>query len=89
MGDQAQWSFYALKNALVSAPLLSSPNYSREFILYLEASPSSLGMVLVQVHNEDSEHVIYYLSKGLIGLELRYSHVEKISLVVVFAVTRL
>ena len=87
--DQAQRSFDALKHALVSAPLLSAPDYSRDFLLYLAASPSSLGMVLVQVHSNDSEHVIYYFSKGLIGPELCYSHVEKISLAVVFSVTRL
>ena len=68
--DQAQRSFDALKHALVSAPLLSAPDYSRDFLLYLAASPSLLGIVLVQVHNEDSEHVIYYLSKGLIIPEL-------------------
>ena len=85
--DQAQWSFDALKHALASAPLLSAPDYSRDFLLYLEASPYSLGMVLVQVHNGDSEHVIYYLSKSLIGPELRYSHVEKLFMAVVFAVT--
>ena len=60
--DQDQWSFDALKHALVSAPLLSAPDYSRNFLLYLAASPSSLGMVLVQVHDDDSENVIYYLS---------------------------
>ena len=32
--------------------------------------------------------MIYYLSKGLIGPELRYSHVEKLSLAIVFAVTQ-
>ena len=85
--DQAQQSFDALKHALVSAPLLSAPDYSRDFLLYLAASPSSLGMVLVQVHDDDSEHVIYYLSKGLIGPELHYSHVEKLSLAIVFTVT--
>ena len=87
--DQAQWSFDALKHALVSAPLLSAPDYSRNFLLYLVTSTSSLGMVLVQVHSDDSEHVIYYLSKSLIGPELRYSHVEKLSLAEVFVVTRL
>ena len=46
-------------------------------------------MVLVQVHANDSEHVIYYLSKGRIGPELQYLDVEKLSLAVVFAVTRL
>ena len=56
--DQAQRSFDALKNALVSAPLLNAPDYSHDFLLYLVASLSSLGMVLVQVHSDDSEHVI-------------------------------
>lgn len=45
-------------------------------------------MVFFQIHDDQSEHVIYYLSKGLDGPELRYSHVEKLSLVVVFVVNR-
>ena len=56
---------------------------------YLAGSLSLLGMVLVQIHNDDSKPMIYYLSKGLNGPELRYSHVEKLSLAVVFVVTRL
>lgn len=68
--DQAQKSFDALKKALISAPLLNAPNYGRDFLLYLATSPSSLGMVLVQTHDDLSEHVIYYLSKGLVRPEL-------------------
>jgi len=84
--DQAQCSFDALKEALISAPLLSAPDYSCDFLLFLAAWSSSIGMVLVQTHNNHSDHVIYYLSKGLDGPKIRYSHVEKLSLVVVFAV---
>ena len=43
-------------------------------------------MVLVQEDSNDEEHVIYYLSKSLSGLELRYSHVEKLALAAVIAV---
>jgi len=84
--DQAQQSFYAFKKALISAPLLSTPNYWRDFLLYLEASPSSLGMFLVQTHDDRSENVIYYLLNGVARPKLRYSHVEKLSLAVFFAI---
>ena len=46
-------------------------------------------MVLIQEDDALTEHVIYYLSRGLIGLELRYSLIEKLALAAVHAVQRL
>jgi hypothetical protein len=46
-------------------------------------------MVLAHEYDEIHEHVFYYLSQNLVGPELKYSHVEKFSLVVVHAVQRL
>jgi hypothetical protein len=46
-------------------------------------------MVFVQEDDEPCGHVIYYLSRKLVDLELKYSHVEKLSLVVVHTVQRL
>jgi len=43
----AQDSFDALKKALILAPLLSPPDYSKDFVLYLVASESTIGVVLV------------------------------------------
>jgi hypothetical protein len=45
-------------------------------------------MVLVQEDDSHDEHVIYYLSKTLAPTEVKYSHVEKLALVVVQAVQR-
>jgi hypothetical protein len=42
-------------------------------------------MVLVQEDDELHEHVIYSLSRNLVGPELKYSHVEKLYLVIVHA----
>ena len=56
---QAQRSFEALKKALSLAPVLSPPDYSRDFILYLAASDSTIGMVLVQEDDSLQEHAIY------------------------------
>ena len=52
-------------------------------------SESTIGVVLVQEDDKLTKHVIYYLSRDLAGPELRYSHVEKLALVVVYAVQRL
>jgi hypothetical protein len=75
-----------LKKSLVSTPLLKSPNYNRDYLLYIVASTETIGMVLVQEDDELHEHVIYYLSQNLVGPELNYSHVENLALDVVHTV---
>jgi hypothetical protein len=45
-------------------------------------------MVLVQEDDFFSEYVIYYLSRGLVGLELNYSHIEKLALAAIHVVQR-
>jgi hypothetical protein len=60
--DVAQCSFAALKHALTTAPLLWPPNYNKYFLLYLVATESTIGIVLVQEDDLFSEYVIYYLS---------------------------
>ena len=46
--DRAQRYFEALKKALSSAPVLSPPDYNKDFILYLATFEATIGMVLVQ-----------------------------------------
>jgi hypothetical protein len=84
--DATQHSFDALKYALTIAPLLRPPNYNKDFLLYLAAAESTIGMVLVQEDDLFLEYVIYYLSRGLIGLKLNYSHIEKLALAAVHAI---
>ena len=84
--ETAQLAFEALKKALLLAPLLRPPDYSRDFILYLAASESTIGVFLVQEDDKIQEHVIYYLSRALARPELRYSHIEKLALADVYAV---
>jgi hypothetical protein len=79
----AQCSFDALKHTLTTTPLLRPPNYNKDFLLYLAITELTIGMVLVQEDDLFSEYMIYYLSRGLIGLELNYSHIEKLVLVAV------
>ena len=46
--EQAQKSFDVLKRALASASVISPPDYSRDFLLYVAASMETIGMVLIQ-----------------------------------------
>ena len=50
--EWAHESFDALKQALASSPVISPPEYSCDFLLYVVASMEMIGMVLVQ---EDEE----------------------------------
>ena len=63
----AQLAFEALKKALLSAPLLHPPDYSRDFILYMAASDSTIGVVLVHKDDKLQKHVVYYISCALAG----------------------
>ena len=73
---------------MTHAPLLHPPNYNQEYFLYLAASHSTVGMVLVQEDEFNNEHVIYYLSRNLHPTEIKYTHVEKLTLAAVQVVQR-
>ena len=87
--ETAQLTFKALKKYLLPAPLLRPPDYSRDFILYLATSESTIGVSLVQEDDKLQEHVVYYLSRALAGPEIRYLHVEKLALAAIYVVQRL
>jgi hypothetical protein len=56
--DYAQQSFDDLKEALSIAPLISAPDYNRDYILYVSASAVSVASVLVQLGDDNRQWVI-------------------------------
>jgi hypothetical protein len=84
--EHAQQTFDDLKMTLSNAPLISSPNYNRDYILYISASTISVARVLVQIGDDNREHVIYYISKNLLGPALKYKHEEKLALTFILIV---
>jgi hypothetical protein len=87
--EHAQTAFDYLKSSLSNSPLISPPDYDRDYVLYLSASIISVAGVLVQLGDDGREHVIYYISKSLLGPPLKYNHDEKPALAVVLAVQKL
>jgi len=68
--DQAQISFESLKKDLKTSPLLSPPDFSKYSILYLAASDTTIGIVLIQEDECRREHPIYYLGRALANNEM-------------------
>uniref|UniRef100_A0A803K2M9 Reverse transcriptase RNase H-like domain-containing protein n=1 Tax=Xenopus tropicalis TaxID=8364 RepID=A0A803K2M9_XENTR len=79
----------ALKSALVNAPVLSAPDFSRGFIVHTDASTYGIGAVLSQVDEKGGEHPIIYLSRKLLPREVAYATIEKECLAIVWALKKL
>ena len=64
--DMVHHTFNNLKHALTHAPMLQPLDYIKDDSLYVVASLSTIGMVLVHTDENDQERVIYYISKSLL-----------------------
>lgn len=84
---EAEVSFKTLKERLVSAPVLASPDFTKPFFIQTDASDVGLGAVLYQVF-DGSEHPIAYASKTLTRTERNYSVTERECLAVLFGVEK-
>ena len=63
------------------------PNSQSDYFLYIATTDTKIAMVLVQVEN-GIEHTIYYLIHNLNDMEVKYSYIENLALVVVQVVQR-
>ena len=63
--EECKIGFSHLKQALISAPILAYPDYSKEFILETDASLKGLGTVLSQRGDDGAVRVITYASRSL------------------------
>lgn len=85
--DAAEEAFHNMKNALISAPILTSPDFSRPFVIQTDASETGLGGVLTQIQDGD-EKVIAFASRSLSRAERNYSVTERECLAVIFAIDK-
>ena len=76
-GQDEHEAFNLIKQAIINAPSLATPNFSESFILYTFASKKSYVAILTQANQEKAEAPIAFFSSNLQGAELNYSDVEK------------
>ncbi|CAM4702436.1 unnamed protein product, partial [Caretta caretta] len=87
--EQCQVAFRALKEALVSGPVLANPDFDKAFVVFTDASDTGLGAVLMQEDEKGERHPIVYLSKKLLPREQHYAAIEKECLAMVWALKKL
>lgn len=83
--NEAEMAFSKLKTALTTTPVLSCPDFSREFKIQCDASNKGIGAVLIQ-EIDTVEKPIAYISRKLSDRESNYSTSERELLSVIYAV---
>lgn len=86
--DECDDAFRTLKQILISAPVLSCPDFSLPFVIQCDASGYGLGAVLTQQH-VDGERVVAYISRSLTKNERNFTVTERECLAVLWAIERL
>jgi hypothetical protein len=82
-GNELKWtieprqSFIQIKRALTEALVLISPNYSKDFLIFLFASFDTVAVVLLQKNEEGREQPISFFSKALRDAKIMYEIMEK------------
>lgn len=87
--EKAILAFEELKEAMIKAPVLKTPDFSVKFLVQCDASDHSIGAVISQKDADSNEdRPIAFVSRKLRGAELNYTTTEKECLAVIFAIEK-
>jgi hypothetical protein len=70
-------SFDQVKQALTQSPVLISPDFTKDFLIFSFASEHTNAVVLLQKNNEGHELPMAFFSKSLRDVALKYNIMEK------------
>ncbi|KAI2647622.1 Retrovirus-related Pol polyprotein from transposon 17.6 [Labeo rohita] len=82
---ECEHAFNGAKDLLCKAPILAAPDFSRAFLLEVDASGVAAGAVLLQRSEANLELPVCYFSKKVNESQRRYSTVEKEALALLLA----
>ena len=85
--EECLQAFNILKTRLVSALVITAPDWGQEFELMCDASDYAIGAVLGQRKGKVF-HAIYYASKVLNDAQINYATTEKEMLAIVYALKK-
>eukprot|EP00253_Pinus_taeda_P011475 PITA_11475 len=74
---QANQAFEGIKFSLTQTPVLTNPQFDREFIIFSFASQHTVAAVLLQKDDQGNEKPIAFFSKALRDAPLKYQIMEK------------
>ena len=73
----ARRSLKYIKQAIKGAPVLVSPNFRKDFLIFSSASDHTIAGVLLQKNRQNVEQPTSFFSKVLRDRELKYDIMEK------------
>ena len=82
---ECQSAFDRIKSLLVSAPVLTMPDFRKQFQLAVDASDYGVGAVLLQEDKKGIEHPISYFCRKFDKHQRNYSTSEKETLALILA----
>lgn len=74
---EARKSFEEINKALTRAPVLTNPNFTKEFLIFTFASQETIAGLLLQKGKQYIKQPIYFFSRTLANAELKYNILEK------------
>ena len=74
---EAKQAFESIKSALAQAPVLTSPQFDKDFIIFSFASEHTIAAVLLQKDDQGAEKPIAFSSRALRDAPLKYQIMEK------------
>ena len=74
---EANQAFEGIKLALTQTPVLTNPQFDREFIIFSFSSQHTIAIVLLQKDDQGNEKPIAFFSKALRDAPLKYQIMEK------------
>ena len=81
-------AFQKLKTTISSAPVLAHYNLNVPTKLVVDASPWAVGAILLQQQPDTNYHPVAYGSRSLTSTEVKYGHIEKEALALVYGCER-
>eukprot|EP00253_Pinus_taeda_P014078 PITA_14078 len=74
---ETKQAFESIKNALTQTPVLTSPQFDKDFIIFSFASEHTIAAVLLQKDDQGNEKPIAFFSRALRDTPLKYQIMEK------------
>jgi len=89
--DECQKSFNALKQALITSPILKYPDPNKAYTIFTDASDIALGSILLQKHNvngKECDMPIAYLSCQFNETQIKWSTIVKEAYAIYYSVLK-
>ena len=86
--SECEEAFNRLKQALISAPILKAPDWSKTFHVHIDASNHAIGCILAQPGEHKMDFPISYASQQLNSAEKNYSTTKREGLTMIYAIKK-